>query len=296
MAITDQIRSLLLKEDKNSALKTSSKKKTITIAICSQKGGVGKTTTAVNLSAELAHSHQKRVLLVDLDAQGHVEKSLSHIVPEGLSYTPLSEVLRVKKGDIHDAIVKTHIPALHITPGDQELNATEMILAGKMGRELVLRKALAPALGNYDLILLDCPPNLGNLTVNALCAADYALIPCEMSVLAFEGVSDVLNSIEMVTESLNPKLKILGVVFTRVDGRNATMNQVVTENLKTLFKGTVFRSQINISTDLNKAQLEGVPVFQFSKSATGTKNYADLATEVVKKLKIKNSQKKSSVK
>ncbi len=126
---------------------------------------------------------------------------------------------------------------------------------------------------------------MGTLTINALCAADYVVIPCEMSVLAFEGVTDLLETLETVNERMNRALKILGVVFTRVDGRNVTMNQLVEENLKNFFGGNIFKTRIGVNTDLNKAQLEGRPVMDFAPSSTGSINYQALADEVIKKIK-----------
>lgn len=259
------------------------------IAICSQKGGVGKTTTAVNLSAALAKFHNKKVLTVDLDSQGHVEKSLGAIIPDGVEYKPLSTTLTEKKGNVLASIIKTESNYLHITPGDKALSEAEGVLASKIGREFMLAQCLAEAKQLYDFIILDCPPNLGNLTLNALCAADFAVVPCEMSVLAFEGVADLLDTIDVVNERLNKALRVLGVVFTRVDGRNSTMNALVEENLKNYFKGNIFKTRVAVNTDLNKAQLEGCSVFDFAPSSTGALNYSSLTNEI-----LKNIQKPSS--
>lgn len=256
-----------------------------TIAVCSQKGGVGKTTTAVNLGAAFSHFHEKKVLIVDLDPQGHVEKSLGSIIPDGLDYTPVSVSLSAKKGNLLNSVIRTKLDFLDITPGDKGLNDAEGMLAGKIGREMILSQALKTAKTHYDYIIVDCPPNLGNLTVNALCAADYVVVPCEMSVLAFEGVTDLLSTLETVNEQLNKSLKVLGVVFTRVDGRNTTMNQLVEENLKNYFNGNIFKTRISVNTDLNKAQLEGHTIFHFAPSSTGAANYTALAEEIVKKLR-----------
>lgn len=254
------------------------------IVVCSQKGGVGKTTTAVNFASALVKFHGMRVLLADLDPQGHVEKALGARVTEGIDYTPLSNVLVAKKGEVLDAVVKTADDNLHITPGDKTLYETEGALSGKLGREFILANALKIARTLYDFIIVDCPPNLGNLTINALCAADYVVVPCEMSVLAFEGVSDLLETLETISERLNPHLKILGVLFTRVDGRNITMNQLVEESMRKHFKGGIFRCQIAINTDLNKSQLEGISVFDYNPRSTGAANYKELSEEIVQLL------------
>ncbi len=285
--ITEKLKELIASVDitKTPSKYATGNKKAAIIAVCSQKGGVGKTTTAVNLGAALNQFHQKKVLIIDMDPQGHVEKSLSSVIPTGVEYAPLSSVITAKKGNILDAVIKTEIEDLHITPGDKSLYETEGALAGKIGREQILSNALSTAKTLYDFIILDSPPNLGNLTINSLCAAHHVLVPCEMSVLAFEGVTDLLDTLETVNERLNTTLKMLGVLFTRVDGRNLTMNQLVEENLKNYFKGNIFKSRITVNTDLNKAQLEGRPVFQFSPSSSGSINYSALAEEVIKKLK-----------
>lgn len=283
--ITDRLKQLLSSENSKSSSKYAPGNKTAKIiAVCSQKGGVGKTTTAVNLGAAISKFHKKKILVIDLDPQGHVEKSLGSVIPNGVEYTPLSAILQEKKGNILDSIVKTEVHALDITPGDHALYDAESALSGKIGREYILAHALETAKTHYDYILVDCPPNLGNLTINALCASNYVLVPCEMSVLAFEGVTDLLNTLETVNEHLNKELKMLGVLFTRVDGRNITMNQLVEENLKNYFKGKIFKNRIAVNTDLNKAQLEGRPVFDFAPSSTGATNYASLAKEVLQKI------------
>ena len=260
-------------------------RKAVLIAVCSQKGGVGKTTTTVNLGAALAHFQKKKVLVIDLDAQGHVEKSLGSMVSDGLEYTPLSKILESKKGNILDAVIKTELENFHMTPGDKDLVHTESTLSSRIGREFILKSSLETARSHYDYILFDCPPALGNLTLNALVASDYVLVPCEMSVLAFEGVTDLLETLREVKENLNPKLDVLGVLFTRVDGRNLTMNSLITENMKKFFKGKIFNTHVSTSTAITKAQLEGRPVFKFAPSSSGAKHYAALASEISDRLK-----------
>ncbi|MBU0506616.1 ParA family protein [bacterium] len=282
--ITETIKDLIQAELGQNQQYAKGKKHAKIIAVCSQKGGVGKTTTAVNLGSALVKFFNKRVLLTDLDPQGHVEKSLSSIVEEGIDYSPMSEILMAKHGEILDGVVKTSDENLHITPGDKALYETEGQLASKLGREFILQNTFSMAKTHYDFIIIDCPPNLGNLTINALCAADYAVIPCEMSVLAFEGVNDLVDTLETIKTRLNKKLQVLGVLFTRVDGRNITMNELVETNMKKQFKGKIFRSKITVNTALNKAQLEGEPVFDFAPTSSGAVNYEALAKEIVKKV------------
>ncbi len=282
MSITDTLKDLIMingpqyeKGDRDARV----------IAVCSQKGGVGKTTTTVNLGTALAYFHHKKVLAIDLDPQGHVEKSLGAIVNDGIEYSPLSKVLESKKGDMMDAVVKTDIENFHLTPGDRALSQTDSILGSRIGKEFILSTALKTAKTHYDYILLDCPPSLGNLTLNGLVSADYVLVPCEMSVLAFEGVTDLLETLREVTERLNSKLDILGVLFTRVDGRNAMMNNLILENMRRFFNGKVLKSQITINTAINKSQLEGRPVFNYAPSSTGSLHYQSLAVEILNRLK-----------
>lgn len=267
--------------------KAKGDKSAVIVSTCSQKGGVGKTTTTVNLGAALAKYWNKRVLVVDLDPQGHVEKSLGSLVPDGVDYTPLSQVLAKKRGDLMESIVDTEWENLSLTPGDKTLYESEGALASKIGRELLLKNALSIARTHYDLILIDCPPNLGTLTLNALVASDACIIPCEMSVLAFEGVTDLLETLELASERLNPDLNVLGVVFTRVDLRNVKMNELIEKTLKDYFKGHIFKTLITINTDLNKAQLEGKPIFSFAGSSSGAHNYRAFAEEVMKRLRLK---------
>jgi chromosome partitioning protein len=212
------------------------------IAVSNQKGGVGKTTTAVNLGAGLALFHGKKVLLVDMDAQGHIAVSLNHIASNG---TGIAQVLTSKNGSIMDVIVPTDVPRLDMTPSDHSLLEAESGLAGKIGREFILRKALARARTYYDFILIDCPPNLGNLTVNAYVASDYLLIPCDLSALALEGLEGILEVVDTVNFRLNHPLKILGILATRVDRRNMVMNEAVFEKLK---EDAVFIESVTANT------------------------------------------------
>jgi len=282
--LTDKIKELLSVETHSTmGNKAPNKKQATVVSVCSQKGGVGKTTTTINLGTALSKFYGKKVLVLDLDPQGHVEKSLGTLIPDGVEYSPLSTILSQKKGNILDGIVPTELENFYLSPGDKTLYETESLLATKIGKEFILGEALKPALYHFDFILFDCPPNLGNLTLNALVCSDYCLVPCEMSVLAFEGVNDLVETLETVNERLNKRLRILGVLFTRVDRRNVKMNEVIENNIKSFFHGKVFSSRITINTALNKAQLEGLPVFDNYPSSTGAKNYRALAEEFLRK-------------
>lgn len=251
------------------------------ISISNQKGGVGKTTTSVNLGAGLALFHQKKVLIVDMDAQGHVGTSLHHVASNGRG---IGQVLGAGNGSIMDVIVPTEVPQLDMTPSDHSLLEAESQLAGKIGREFILRKALTRARTYYDFILIDCPPNLGNLTVNAYVASDYLLIPCDLSALALEGMEGILDVVDTVNFRLNHPLRILGVLTTRVDRRNLVMNEAVLARLKEAFSDKLFRTQISVNTDLNKAQLTGKPIFMVARSSAGARDYQDLADELIERL------------
>jgi len=253
------------------------------ISISNQKGGVGKTTTSVNLGAGLAILHHKKVLLVDMDAQGHIGTSLHHLTANGMG---IGDVLVSKNGSIMDVIVPTDVPHLDMTPSDHSLLDAESQLASTIGREFILRKALTRARTYYDFILIDCPPNLGNLTVNAYVASDYLLIPCDLSALALEGMEGILDVVDTVNLRLNHPLRLLGVLTTRVDRRNLVMNEAVFERLKEVFNEKLFTTQISVNTDLNKAQLAGKPIFTYARSSAGAKDYQALADEVIERLDV----------
>ncbi|MCP5468485.1 MAG: ParA family protein [Deltaproteobacteria bacterium] len=293
--LTDKLKSLLNAENANlQATFAKGTRSARIISVCSQKGGVGKTTTASNLGAILSKNYNKKVLVVDLDPQGHIEKSLGALIPEGIEYTPLSSVLTAKKGNILDAVIPTTWENLNLTPGDKELSETESILASKIGKEFILSQVIDPALSHYDFIIFDCPPNLGNLTLNALVCSEYCIVPCEMSVLSFEGVSDLLETLELVNERLNAGLDILGVLFTRVDKRNTSMNEIIYTHIQKQFGKKVFRNQIAVNTALNKAQLAGLPIFEKFPSSKGAKDYQAFSEEFIEKLNKTETKKNKS--
>jgi len=254
------------------------------IAISARKGGVGKTTTTVNLGVALAQNHGKRVLLVDMDAQGHVATSLSRDRLDRLGDT-LSTVLLEKRRDLQEIVAPTAIDGLWTVASDTNLHETETLLSARIGKELCLRQALKLARTHFDIILIDCPPNLGTLTVSALVAADKVLIPCDLSVLGLDGVDALFDTVETIQDSLNPSLAVLGLVRTRVDRRNLTMNAAIEATLSNRYAGHLLQSIIGISSSVPKAQLEGRSVITSDPKSRGAEDHSALAAEVLSRLK-----------
>jgi chromosome partitioning protein len=255
------------------------------IAVSAQKGGVGKTTTTVNLACGLAEAGLT-VLIIDVDAQGHVGSALREHFRAGL--TSLSDILLSEKPrDLMDCVVKTDIENLSITCADKRLSETDHLLSTRVGREYVLKGVLANVRSQFDVILIDCPPNLGNLTLNALVAADYALIPCDMSLLAFEGVADLMSTILMVIQRLGQSLEILGIVRTRFDGRTKQMNAVIGEALSDNYGNYLLETLIPMNSALAKAQAAGMSSFKFEARAKGVSAYRTLAAEVTERLDLR---------
>lgn len=254
------------------------------IAVAAQKGGVGKTTTSVSLAAALARFHGKRVLLVDLDPQGHVSTALKDQIRLGGG--ALSDVLVGDRAlasgppEVLDVVTTTHVPGLDVTPFDAQLGTTENLLSTKIGKEFVLRDALDATRTFYDVIVIDCPPNLGNLTLNGLVAADQVLIPCDPSPLAVSGVHSLVESIRGVSR-LNPDIDLLGVLMTRVDGRNTTLNSAIAAELEHAFGDAVLPVAIGINSQIAKAQHAGVDIFGFAADCRGAQNYRALADHIV---------------
>ncbi len=251
------------------------------VSVCTQKGGVGKTTTAVNLAAALAGFHGKKTLLIDMDAQGHVGSSLFGEATPGNGQ--LSDLLEDAGREVMEIAAPTKIENLYLTPSDKKLKDTENILSAKIGKEFILKGALATTRTHYDYIVIDCPPNLGNLTLNALVASRWALIPTDMSILSFEGVNDLLGTIETVNLRLNPDLDILGILLTRVDRRNIRTNEIIMHDLEETFGDRLFDTHITINTAISKAQMAGRTIFEYDKRASGAVNYEAFAKEFVKR-------------
>ncbi len=253
----------------------------VVIAVAAQKGGVGKTTTSVNLAAGLARFHGKRVLLIDLDPQGHVYTALSEQIHVGGG--ALSDVLAVEGGEVLDAVTSTGVKGLDVTPLDQSLAHTESLLSTRIGKELLLKDALRVTRTWYDVIVIDCPPNLGNLTINGLVAADQVLIPCDPSPLALNGVHALVDAIRGVAR-LNPEIDVLGVLLTRVDGRTTILNEAILNEVEGVYGEAVLPVRIGINNTLAKAQHAGQDVFSFDSQSRGAEQYQALAGHLVETL------------
>lgn len=246
------------------------------LAIASNKGGVGKTTTSVALAVALQRMGA-RVLLVDLDPQAHVSASL-RASPNG----ELSNVLLGKLRDVCEATYPSPWAELELAGSEKALAETEMIVAAKIGKELLLDSALTVARTHYDLIILDCPPNMGTLTLNALCAADYLLVPTDMSVLALEGVGDILNTVETLRTRLQRRVQVAGILTTRFDKRTTQLNQAIEQSFADLYGASVrvFETRIPQSSTINKAHLAGESIFDHAPSSPAALAYKALAREV----------------
>ena len=255
------------------------------IAVASQKGGVGKTTTAINLGACLAQSGQK-VLIVDVDPQGNASS--------GLGINGNDQALGVYEAllgpiDMSRAIVPTSLEGLGILTSGQRLSGAEVELVGMMARETRLRGVIAPLREQHDFILIDCPPSLGLLTVNALTAADSVLIPLQCEYLALEGLTQLISAIRLVQDHLNPALRIEGVLLTMFDVRLNLSQQVVDEARK-FFYDRVYKTVIPRSVRLGEAPSFGKPIVQYDPHSTGAERYRELAQEVLERAEVSRSR------
>ena len=244
------------------------------IAIFNQKGGVGKTTTAVNFAAGLADMG-KRVLLVDNDPQGNLSSGV------GINKTELEKTIYqvlINEIDIQDAIIPTRFDNLDIVPGSIELAGAEIELIEFENREYLLKSQLQKIKEQYDYILVDCPPSLGLLTINALVAVDSVIIPIQCEYYALEGVSQLVNTFNLVKKSINPNLYIQGVLLSMFDGRTNLSIQVV-EEVKKHFKGLVFSTIIPRNIRLAEAPSFGLPVIHYDRKSKGAEAYLELAEE-----------------
>ncbi len=249
---------------------------TTVLAIANQKGGVGKTTTAINLGAGLG-ALERRVLLVDCDPQGNATRGLGavasppHLYQALVGEVPLAETIR-----------PSGFPNLDLIPSNRDLVGIEVEFVGEEGWEGILKRRLAEVAAAYDLVLLDCPPSLGHLTVSALAAADGVLVPLQCEYFALEGVSELLSTVERVQGSLNRRLALAGILLTMYDDRT-NLSREVADEVRRHFSDRVFETVVPRNIRLAEAPSHGLPIFQYDIKSRGAEAYLALARELLQR-------------
>jgi chromosome partitioning protein len=247
------------------------------IALCNQKGGVGKTTSTINLGAALAETG-RRVLLVDFDPQGALSVGLG-VNPNELDLT-VYNLLMQRDVSIDEVLLKTAVPGLDLLPGNIDLSAAEVQLVSEVAREQTLARALTPVLGDYDIVLIDCQPSLGLLTVNALAASDGVIIPLECEYFALRGVALLMDTIYRVQERINPRLEVEGILATMYDSRTLHGREVLARVVDA-FGEKVFHTVIARTVRFPETTVAGEPITTYASSSPGAAAYRQLAREVL---------------
>lgn len=247
------------------------------IAIANQKGGVGKTTTAINLSAALADKG-KKVLVIDMDPQGNTTSGFG-VEKNELDNTVYE--LMLEECSVHDCIIKDVYKTLSIIPSNVNLAAAEIELIETNSKEYILKREIDFIADKYDYILIDCPPSLSMLTVNAMTTAGSVLVPIQCEFYALEGLSQLIHTINLVKKKLNPELAMEGVVFTMYDGRNNLSREVV-ENVKEALEEKIFDTMIPRNIRLAEAPSYGIPITEYDPKSAGAESYLSLADEIIK--------------